>query len=378
MKSVRSLALLASVAFALPACTDGAESPAVSAPPVMVETVVGTTLVERIESTGELIAVDEVSVAAEVGGRVTGLLVKEGDAVDEGQPILEIDPEKRELELKSERARLAEAQQNIEMTEREAKRRRNLHSKNATSQAVLDEAETALASARSRFVAAQAQLGLAQRALQDASVTAPFRGLIARRHVGVGSFVRPGDPLFDLVALDPIEVEFHLTERDSGRVSQGDVVEVRVAPYPEEVFRGVVTVISPRIDPRTRTLRVKAAIDNTDGRLRPGTFARADLGVAERADVAMIPEDAVLQRSDGAVVYRLAGANRVERRNVRLGAFRDGMIEAIDGVGIGDRVVVRGQARLIDGAAVDVRRRDGSLDGPSVADAKDAEGVPLE
>ena len=106
--------------------------------------------------------------------------------------------------------------------------------------------------------AARAELGVADRALRDASVRAPFAGWIARRDVSRGEYVRPGQPLFELVALDPIEVEFSVAERDSARVHIGQQVGVKVAPYPEEAFQGEVTVISPTLDPKTRTLRVQA------------------------------------------------------------------------------------------------------------------------
>ena len=204
------------------------------------------------------------------------------------------------------------------------------------------------------------RLGLAERSLRDASVTAPFAGLVARRYVSAGEFVAAGQKLFDLVALDPIEVEFHLAEVDSGRVSLGDTVEVRVAPYPEEVFRARATVIAPTLDPRTRTLRVKAELENPGGRLRPGLFARADLGVAVRKSVPMVPQEAVLQRADGAVVFVLEGGDHVRRVNVKTGVYRDRRVEIREGIEAGMRVVVRGHADLIDGAAVTVRNPDGT------------------
>lgn len=376
MNSTQSLSiLLLTVSLVtLPACNKKTEATIVNPTPVMVEVVSAHTLIDEIQSTGELLAVDEASVAAEVDGRITATLVQEGAAVEAGEVVLDIDAEKRHLEVNSERARVAETRQAIEREEREAQRLRSLHSKNAASVSALDNAETKLAAARSRFSAARAKLGLAERALRDASVTAPFSGLIARRYVGVGDFVSPGQKLFDLIALDPVEVEFHLTERDSGRVKNGDQVSVRVAPYPDEVFTATVTVISPRIDPMTRTLRVKATLPNPDGRLRPGLFARADLGIAERHGVPMIPEDAVLQRSDGAIVFLMNGTNRVERRTIRLGGFHDGMVEAVSGLEVGEQVVVRGHARLIDGSLVDVRQRDGSIRGSSIARADESEG----
>ena len=170
----------------------------------------------------------------------------------------------------------------------------------------------------------------------------------------------PGQALFDVVALDPVEVEFHLAEVDSSRVKLGDGVEVRVAPFPDEVFRAEVTVISPTIDPRTRTLRVKGEIANPDGRLRPGLFARADLGVATREGVAMVPEEAVIERADGSIVFVLDGPDRVRRVNVQTGVHLEHRIEIRSGLEPGMQVVVRGQADLIDGSAVTVTSDEAS------------------
>ncbi len=279
-----------------------------AAPRVMVAPVEGHRVVEQIQAAGDLIAKEEASVSTEVGGLVTEILLDEGQAVEKGATVLEIDPERRELELHSRQARVARAEAGLREQERENQRVQTLGSRDVASQAQRDQAETQLQRAHSELAEAHAQLGLAERALRDASVKAPFPGLIARRYVSQGEFVSPGQRLFDLVALDPIEIEFRLAEVDSARVTIGSEIGVRVAPYPDRVFRADVSVISPRIDPATRTLRVKGVIANTDGRLRPGLFARVELGVSDRSGVAMIPEDAVLQRADGAVAFSPSAA----------------------------------------------------------------------
>jgi membrane fusion protein (multidrug efflux system) len=215
-------------------------------------------------------------------------------------------------------------------------------------------------------------LGLAERALRNASVVAPFAGIIARRHASEGEFISPGTDLFDLVSRDPVEVEFRVTERDSGRIELGQNLEVRVAPFPGEVFPALVTMISPQIDPRSRTLRVKARVEDERQRLRPGLFARADLGVSERAAVPMIPESAILQRSDGSVVFRMVGTDRVERVLLTTGIIRDGYVEVVEGLAEGDVIVVRGHARLVDGSPVEVRTRTGE---PAVAARRDGVGT---
>lgn len=350
----RAAALVSTLALGA-ACGSETPTAAVAAPPVLVGEVETRRVEDRIEATGQLLAPSQAAVAAQVGGQVTGIARDEGAAVAEGELVIEIDPERRRLEAASAGAMLAQAEAQASEAERELARIEKLHAQGVAADAKLDQVRTALRTAVSSRESLAAQLGMAERSLRDSNVTAPFAGLVARRYVSEGEFVAPGQKLFDLVALDPIEVEFHLPERDSSRVVVGAPVIVRVAPFPDQEFAATVTVVSPTIDPSTRTLRVKAALANPDGRLRPGLFARADLGVAVRDGVAMIPEEAVLQRADGPVAFRMVGADRVERRNLELGVIRGGLIEVRSGLAPGDRVVLRGQSDLVDGAVVSVR-----------------------
>ena len=359
MKRPAATLLLAACAALPLGCGEPDSAIQASPPPVTVAKVVVRELMERIEATGQLIARDRAAIAAEVSGRITEVVIDEGSPAEAGEAILRIDPERRELEVASARARLAEARASQADARRETKRTRKLVKQNVAAQTRLDEAEMNLALAASRVDGASAQLGVAERALADATVTAPFAGMVAARQVSPGEYVQVGQPLVELVALDPIEVEFSLAERDSGRVKLGQTVDVRVSPYPDERFRALVTMISPTIDERSRTLRVKGLIENSDRRLRPGLFARADLGVSDREGVRMIPEEAVLQRSDGAVVFRLDG-ELVERRVIVTGRMADGGVEVIEGLGEDDVVVVRGHAALLDGLRVSIRNNDGS------------------
>lgn len=341
-----------------------------AARPVIVAPVRAVDVEDRIESTGQLLAKEHAEIAAEVGGRITQLRVEEGASVRAGDVVMEIDPERRRLVLEDARARVAEALVSLREQERQTARLRELQRRAVASQAKLEEAQTALSLARSRADGARANLGMAERALRDASVSAPFDGLVARRLVSRGEYVTEGKPLFELVALSPIEVEFHLAEVDSGRVAVGRPVDVRVAPFPDESFGALVTVVSPTLDPKTRTLRVKAQLENADGRLRPGLFARIDLGVAKRSGVIFVPEEAVLQRADGSVVFVVSAQSRAERRLVETGAHRDGTVEVARGLAAGDRVVVRGHAELVDGMAVAPREAgDAGPDAPLAAAA---------
>ncbi len=354
----------------LPGCSE--EAPVVSgveiAPPVMVARVVVRDVVDRISATGQLVAKAEASIAAQISGQITAIGVEEGDAVRLDQILLEIDPERRELEVASAEAQLAEAAAQVVESWRAMDRVQRLNKRDAASQARLDEARTALKLAHSRKNASEARLGLARHALADASVRTPFEGLVARRNVNVGEYLSIGMPLFEIVTLDPIEVEFSVAEIDSDRIRLGQDVEVSLAPFPGERFAATVTVVSPTISPVTRTLRVKAHLPNPDARLRPGLFARVELGVAERGDVVMVPEEALLQRADGVMVYRIVETDRVQRVRIETGVFADGWVEVRGPIGEGDQVVVRGQSGLVDGGVVSIRGRDGRPIGePQVA-----------
>jgi membrane fusion protein (multidrug efflux system) len=372
--SRRLRALTLPLLLLLAACGGEQEEEAAARRPVSLSHVRAVDLTDRIEATGQLLAKERAEVAAEVGGRISEILIDEGGSVAAGATVLAIDPERRALERDGARARVDEARASLRDSQREYDRVVELQQRNVASDTQMDQAQTELARARSRLDGAEAQLAMAARAVRDARVTAPFAGLIARRFVSRGEFVALGAALFELVSLDPIEVEFHLPEVDSSRVRIDQAVEVRVAPHPDEVFRAAVTLVSPTIDPRTRTLRVKAELENSEGRLRPGLFARVDLGIATRRGVAMVPEEAVLRRADGAVVFRLVAGDRVERLVIETGTYRDGAVEVVRGLQIGDRIVSKGHSALVDGERVSPRKPDGSpVEVPSseLADARE-------
>jgi membrane fusion protein (multidrug efflux system) len=366
--------LLGGGLLVLRGCRGGEQKVAAELPGVVVATAVALDVPIELDASGELQARDETSVAAEVAGRVTRILVDEGGAVAGNGVVLEIDPERRRLELDSAAAQLAQAQASLEKDRRQTERVRELFQKNVSSKAALDDAETALRLSTAHADAERAERGVAQRALDDASVHAPFAGLVSHRHVNVGEFVQVGTKLFDMVSLDPVEVVFHLPEVDSSRVQLGQPVDVTLSPFPGEVFRGQVSVISPIIDTATRTLRVKAVIPNADGKLRPGLFARASLGVELRRGLVMVPDDALLERSDGKVLFVVGEGNRVRRVVVEVGVAHEGLVEVRSGIAPGDLVVRRGHDKLVGGEVVALRDAEGGPVATDVADGvkKDA------
>ena len=348
-------------------CGEAEGPPEDSAPVVVASPVIQRELAIRIRATGELRAIDRAEVSAEVAGTVTRLVRDEGDTVSADEIVMLIDPQRRELEVASAEAAVAEAKTAQREAAREHKRLLKLQNQGAASSARLESAATALEAANSRRRAANASLGMANRSLDDSKVTAPFPGVIARRHVNRGEFVSPGMQLFELVSADPLEVIFHLSEVDSGRVAIGNSVTLGVASFPNEEFVAKVSFISPMIEMRSRTLRVKAEIENPDGRLRPGLFAHIQLGVSVRQDVAMIPEESILQRASGPIVFVLGSGDQVEKRAIGTGLHRDGEIEVVEGLIAGEKVITQGHLRLVDGMRVKPASNQNRENGRAVA-----------
>ena len=184
------------VAFAVPVlfafalgCSGGKGESPVTAPNVSLGDATAVDMEDRIEATGELVSPNHAMIAAEVGGRVTALFIDEGKPADSGDRVMEVDPERRELELRGARAANAEAQAAMVDQKRAAERVASLFNSNVASKSQLDTAQTQLELARSRADGAAARLAEAERARRDAEVKAPFRGLIAQRFVSVGEFV---------------------------------------------------------------------------------------------------------------------------------------------------------------------------------------------
>ncbi|MFP8876034.1 MAG: efflux RND transporter periplasmic adaptor subunit, partial [Myxococcota bacterium] len=323
-------------------------------PAVSTAMVTSVDLVEKIRASGELKALYHTHISAEIEGRITEIRIEEGTAVEVGAVVIEIDPERRKLDRNAAKARLAQARAELKKQESQTERMRKLSTQGISSDQQLEEAETALLLSLANTEAERAAFGVAERALSDASVSAPFAGFVARRSVQLGEFVQKGVPLFELVSLDPLEVEFSVSELDGNRVRNGLKVEVAVSAWPDRSFEGIVKFVSPTVDPGTRTLRIRAKIDNADGLLRPGLFARVNVGVNRREGITMVPEESLTQRAHDAIVFKILPDQRVKRVSVVPGARFAGRIEVTGNIHPGERVVRRGPGGLVDGAVVQI------------------------
>ena len=293
---------------------------------------------DEVETVGSIMAVHAIDVTSEEDGRIQRINFREGQRVEKGELLVQLDE-------RQARATLEEADAELRNAQARFNRARRLRDSNNISAAELEEMEAALAVANARVQSARTRL-------DDLRVVAPFAGVVGLRETSAGAWLRAGDRITTLDSVDPVELVFAIPERFVAVLGNGLVLEARTDAFPDRRFTGEITSLATRVDPLSRTLRMKATLDNSDGKLRPGQFMVVNLSLRER-DALLIPEEAVLTLGDQQTVFVVEDGKARERR-VRLGLRRPGEVEVIEGVSAGDRVIVTGHTRLRDGAPVNL------------------------
>jgi multidrug efflux pump subunit AcrA (membrane-fusion protein) len=195
---------------------------------------------------------------------------------------------------------------------------------------------------------------------QPAEVISPVRGIVGRVYLDKGARVSPPDPgpgmgtaILRIVNMDQVKVVVNVIERDFSKIKLNQRAKISVGAYPDETFTGKITLISPTINPVTRTASVEIIIPNRDHRLKPGMFAQVDIIIREKDDAILIPTYAVLEQSDVNKVFILANG-KAASQVVRLGADQGELVEVVSGVDVGDSLVVAGHHKISSGEAVRV------------------------
>lgn len=294
---------------------------------------------------GNLVADEQVVIRNEVSGIIRRIEAQEGDGVEEGDVLLRLDDEKLRLEVTRAEARYDHARATLI-------RRRPLFEQELISEAELIESE-------SNYKSAEAELELARRRLEDATVRAPISGILGRRYMSPGDFAPVGAQFFDLVKMDVLKLDFDLPESYLPTLRTGQAVRVRTPAYPEENFEGEVYFVDPVVRAETRTVRLRGLVDNADMLLRPNMFVTAELDLTTMEDALVIPEAAVIGTLDGYRVFIVDEDHVAQRRDIELGEREPGWLQVRAGLQTGDIVVTAGHQRLYPGLRVRDRREDG-------------------
>jgi membrane fusion protein (multidrug efflux system) len=338
------VALAAAIAVALaalrlwPAAGDGAAGPPQPPPPA-----VKTTPADRqpiavtARTTGSVEAAERATVTAQVTGTVTAIRFAEGQRVEPGSVLVELDSAREAAAVRAAEAELRDAR-------RQLQRLTGLPSGVGVSAADVDEA-------RARRETAQARLAEAEAALAERTVRAAFAGVVGLRKVSPGSLVEPGAEITTLATVDRLKLAFQVPTELLPRLRVGLPVIARAPGFGGE-FEGRVTRIDNTVETATRTIAVEAELPDAR-RLKPGVFVTVDL-VLERRSAVVVPEEAVVLEGAQAYVYTVEADGTARRRAIAVGERRPGIAEVLEGLEAGTPVVTAGVQKVQAGQPVSV------------------------
>ncbi len=357
------------IAFAtLSACSEKAAPPAAAPPEVGVITIQPRDVTVLYEQVGQTAGFRETEVRSRVAGILQKRLYSEGQAVKEGQPLFQIDPEPFKAALDQARGVLRQQEAGVERTKNDRERIEPLFKENAVSRKDYDDARAAYDTAVAGLDSARAKVKEAELNLGYTTVTAPIAGIASKEARSEGSLVsNAGDAsLLTVIAqLDPLYVNFSYSEAEKLEydrlIAEGAVVlpttkrvEARVKLADGRDFPGVgyVDFADSRVDPKTGTIRARAEFPNPKGELLPGQFARIAINVGTYRNAIVVPERAITQQQATRLVLVVNEKNVVAPRPVTLGSRVAGGIIIKAGLKAGERVIVDGLFKSRPGAAV--------------------------
>ena len=356
---------------------------------VSVATVAKSDVTVWDEFSGRLEAVERVDIRSRVAGAVQAVHFREGALVKQGELLITIDPAPYVAEVERAEAQVASARARQSYARSEQERARRLWDERAIAQRELDERVNAGSEAEANLRAAQASLQSARLNLGYTQVRAPVSGRIGKREITVGNLVAagPGAPVLStLVSVSPIYASFDADEqvivralKDLGRSAANrssiDSIPVQMgtATVGSTPFEGHLQLIDNQVDARSGTVHVRAAFDNKDGVLIPGQFARIRMGQAQTSNMLLVSERAIGTDQSKKFVMVVDGNNKVNYREVALGASINGLRAVTQGLQAGERVVVNGLQHIRPGALVEPREM--AMDAVGDATQKSVESV---
>jgi len=320
--------------------------------PVNAETVTAT-LVEpqnwesALAAVGSLVAVQGVTVSAEMAGKVTHIAFEPGARVQAGDLLVQQDVVSETAQLSSADASLALARVNFE-------RATKLLQQKTYSRSEYDSADA-------QFKQASAQADNLKAVIAKKTIRAPFAGVLGIRLINLGQMLSAGDAIVSLQALDPVFVNFSLPQQQLSKIKTGLTVRIKSDALLDKALEGTITAINPQVEAATRNIMVQGTIKNSDLLLRPGMFVTVSLVLPEQQAVLAIPATAVLNApySDSVFIVEKApdnstdgGGTVVRQQFVRLGLRQGDFVAVISGLKQGDRIVSTGVFKLRNGQAV--------------------------
>lgn len=300
---------------------------------------------------GTLENVIDPTIGAEVAGRVTRVYGFTGKKVARGEPLAEIDAVDFEIQSRADRAEIARLTSLSQQQERVVERQQKLVGQGFISQNAVDDALAQRNALREQLNTARAKSEATGRSVTKARVVAPVDGEIETQIIAVGDYVKLGDPLFKLVGVQELRAHLLLPEAAATRIRPGLKVVLSPPAAPERTIEATISEIKPTVGANNRALDAIVKFRGDGNLFRGGGTVNARIVTQSRQSAIMVPEQSVVLRPAGKVVY-VVREGAVEQRIVEAGLRQDGLQEIVKGLAAGETVAVDGAGFLTDGAAV--------------------------
>jgi len=388
--SILSIVLLASCSSKSKESSARADAKSEPAAAIQVSTapVVERSTNRGVEVVGSLEAQDQVTVSSQGSGNLESISVDLGSPVSRGQVIARID--QRELKLKRDQAEAAlhqaeaklgitrdgkidpqkqpdvrQAVAGLERARYDLTAAKKLFDAGTISNQQYDVYQKTVEQAEARYQASlenvrnlegiieekRAALDLTKKQLADSDIISPLSGVVKEKTASRGEYLQPGKPVVTIVQINPLRLRLEVPETFAASIAKGQVVTLKVDSFADREFKGVIKRINPSMDEKSRSLIAEAEVANPNALLRPGMFARSQIVSNSKTMALMVPEKAVVSLAGVTKIFILEGAVAVERI-VKLGARDGSLVEILEGVKAGERVITSNAEQLHDGSAV--------------------------
>jgi membrane fusion protein (multidrug efflux system) len=306
-------------------------------------------LARELKALGTAGANEAVEITSKTSNIVTAVRFRDGQRVQRGAVLVELDSAQARADLAAADAALTESTSLYN-------RSRELLSTQAVSKSQFDQIEATKKANAARVAAAQAKL-------EDTVIRAPFSGRVGLRRISVGSLINPGAIITTLDDTSVMKVDFAVPENFLSQLREGLALTANSTAYPGRRFTGRISSVDSRIDPVSRSVTVRAEVPNPESLLKPGMFLNVEI-VRDRRNALVVPEEALVPEQNKQFVFVVAG-DKAQKREVRIGARSPGSVEVLSGLSLGERVIVEGTVKVREGGSV----RDLAMIGPPGAAA---------
>jgi membrane fusion protein (multidrug efflux system) len=327
-----------------------AEHASFTPPPETVTSVIAQAeeWVPSLKAVGSTAAVQGVTVSTDEPGIVQKIDFESGQAVKEGDLLVQ-------LEVSQEQAQLRSAEAQMQLAAANLQRQQNLFKGRVSSQADYD-------SAKAQYDQAVARVEEVKALINKKTIRAPFSGVLGIRAVNLGQYLQSGAQVVPLHSLDPIYVNFWLPQQYLGQIAAGQALHVQADGIPNVTFEGKINAVDAIVDEATRNVRVQATLPNPKGLLRPGMFVNTEVPLAEKANHIVLPATAIQYAPYGDMVYVIEDVKGpdgktyrgVRQQVVKVGESRGDRVAILSGIKAGEEVVTSGVFKLRPGIAVQV------------------------